>query len=658
VECQDIDECLSGAHNCYHRAVCHNLPGSFYCRCIEGFVDVPHTQLEPGLLCFSDSKVGLERAYMSGQDFAMQIRWEDKTRGERSVDNILALFKHMGTCPNEFNPEHIGADRMPKDGCRRGMRQLWWIHTSAATADSTNEGCIKPDARCTGDEGAACTNVCLNPGQTANKHASQYFYMMPVGYGSFTLLLWSSHLNEIIAVSTFRISPNASRSEFGEGVPEVIENVTSLANGKPCVNLAGDGSYYVLEDYLVEYCVEVEAAYGNENDRMLDDRKFTAFGGLLACVGKHYRCTNISSCCSPLCHFQNDTGYYLPIRPLSGPGDDQTADGTCGDGRLTQDSEECDDKNLENGDGCDDACRIETGFVCDYAFCSFPSLDPCADSTCRLKPVCGDGYVAEDLREECDDQNLDDSDGCDSRCRVELGWTCFQTKGIPPKSRCVGRNEPECGSATCPPSNKNHSCPTCQPERGLCVWYRGNNYCVCTTGLVDAHTLTNRRLSQFELAEQPQSCVDYDECVYGTHSCINASEIGGCTNTFGSFVCVCSPGYLGDALAVQGDEACVNQNECTEMKDSSITGFVHLCHPDATCIDTIGSFLCECNVGFRGNGSCCGLSEKSECGGTEAYISKCYDNFDGCENINECAEGSHECSLQAQCVNTRGKVLP
>ena len=29
------------------------------------------------------------------------------------------------------------------------------------------------------------------------------------------------------------------------------------------------------------------------------------------------------------------------------------------------------------------------------------------------------------------------------------------------------------------------------------------------------------------------------------------------------------------------------------------------CHPNATCTDNEGSFVCECNVGYSGNGFNC-----------------------------------------------------
>jgi cysteine-rich repeat protein len=63
----------------------------------------------------------------------------------------------------------------------------------------------------------------------------------------------------------------------------------------------------------------------------------------------------------------------------------------CGDGDVMGD-EECDDGNLDDGDGCSATCRIEV-------------------------PECGDGTV--DPGEECDDGNTDDADGCSADCLIE-----------------------------------------------------------------------------------------------------------------------------------------------------------------------------------------------------------------------------------------------
>jgi fibro-slime domain-containing protein len=82
----------------------------------------------------------------------------------------------------------------------------------------------------------------------------------------------------------------------------------------------------------------------------------------------------------------------------------------CGDGRVAG-SETCDDTTHtpRSGDGCDEHCQIEPGYVC-----------PVAGAACR--PVCGDGKLLG--REQCDDANVDPGDGCDENCALEPGWVC------------------------------------------------------------------------------------------------------------------------------------------------------------------------------------------------------------------------------------------
>ncbi|MCK5122731.1 MAG: DUF4215 domain-containing protein [Candidatus Pacebacteria bacterium] len=65
----------------------------------------------------------------------------------------------------------------------------------------------------------------------------------------------------------------------------------------------------------------------------------------------------------------------------------------CGDG-VMEGGEECDDGNLDDGDGCSSLCVIEEG-----------------------ETVCGDGVMEGD--EECDDGNTENGDGCSAICETE-----------------------------------------------------------------------------------------------------------------------------------------------------------------------------------------------------------------------------------------------
>jgi len=82
----------------------------------------------------------------------------------------------------------------------------------------------------------------------------------------------------------------------------------------------------------------------------------------------------------------------------------------------------------------------------------------CSD-ICLTQPVylCGDGYESngpydqwdtslytKDLREECDDGNNIDGDGCSSTCKVEAEWECMDDPGNDLWG--VGSCRPKCGN--------------------------------------------------------------------------------------------------------------------------------------------------------------------------------------------------------------------
>ncbi|XP_055009652.1 fibulin-1 [Boleophthalmus pectinirostris] len=163
-------------------------------------------------------------------------------------------------------------------------------------------------------------------------------------------------------------------------------------------------------------------------------------------------------------------------------------------------------------------------------------------------------------------------------------------------------------------------------------------------------------------------CQDIDECVLGTHNC--GPEFM-CTNTAGSFRChpkeTCAPGYIQDAIG-----HCIDINECVV--------YTSPCPPGQTCINSLGSFTCrrntitcgrgyhltedgsrcedvdECRAGVCGGHGCVNLigSYRCECrvGYTFNSITKL------CDDINECrhypgtlcahkcenTEGSYKCS--------------
>lgn len=89
------------------------------------------------------------------------------------------------------------------------------------------------------------------------------------------------------------------------------------------------------------------------------------------------------------------------------------------------------------------------------------------------------------------------------------------------------------------------------------------------------------------------SCNDIDECYMGSHDC---KQLEVCTNLIGGFEChECMPGYV--IVGNRRNAKCEDVNECETNKG----GCEH------TCNNTYGSYVCSCSVGYilSGDGKTC-----------------------------------------------------
>jgi cysteine-rich repeat protein len=88
-----------------------------------------------------------------------------------------------------------------------------------------------------------------------------------------------------------------------------------------------------------------------------------------------------------------------------------------GDGIVEAGVEECDDGDLDNGDGCSSTMTIEPGYMCTGS-----------PSVCTPIGTAGDGVV--DAGEECDDGDLDNGDGCSGAMTIEPGYACTGSPSV------------------------------------------------------------------------------------------------------------------------------------------------------------------------------------------------------------------------------------
>ncbi|XP_072022044.1 uncharacterized protein [Amphiura filiformis] len=175
------------------------------------------------------------------------------------------------------------------------------------------------------------------------------------------------------------------------------------------------------------------------------------------------------------------------------------------------------------------------------------------------------------------------------------------------------------------------------------------------------------------------TCTDINECTSNTHNCdTNAA----CANTVGSFTCECNDGYSGNGVTCTAIDECASnpcqnggtcQDEinrftclcggtgyegdtCETNIDECATN-THNCDPNASCTDTQGSFVCECNDGYSGTGVICTICDAdrygTQCGGICTCITDATcNNVDGmctCDESNqgfECDKDNLQVSIQ------------
>lgn len=82
----------------------------------------------------------------------------------------------------------------------------------------------------------------------------------------------------------------------------------------------------------------------------------------------------------------------------------------------------CDNGDCEEGEDCLN-CAADCGACCGDGDCNLDDHDEdcatCAADCGECPPGCGDGILQTDLGEQCDDGNLEGGDGCDEGCDVE-----------------------------------------------------------------------------------------------------------------------------------------------------------------------------------------------------------------------------------------------
>ncbi|KAF6024532.1 NID2 [Bugula neritina] len=192
----------------------------------------------------------------------------------------------------------------------------------------------------------------------------------------------------------------------------------------------------------------------------------------------------------------------------------------------------------------------------EHATCQFASR---FFASCQCNPgFTGDGETCTDI-DECltkDTNNCHQNAVC---INTEGSYRCECSSGFIGDGRNVCNDIKECYSHPCRGYN------------ATCTDFDGGFSCTCPPGLT---------------GDGISSCNDGVVCPDSSHVC-SAHALCQYSPKLGIH-CNCLPGFTGDGIT------CQDVDECAEDK--------HGCHINAACINTEGSFTCQCKHGFLGNG--------------------------------------------------------
>ncbi|CAM9181949.1 unnamed protein product, partial [Bubo scandiacus] len=284
-------------------------------------------------------------------------------------------------------------------------------------------------------------------------------------------------------------------------------------------------------------------------------------------------------------------------------------------------------------------CECEVGYELTEVVVTCTDVNECADPTTCISGTCvntAGSYTCEcppdfelnPTRVGCVDTR---SGNCylDIKTRGDNGGTFCSNEigvGVSKASCCCSLGKAwGVPCEHCPLVNTNID--ECQELPGLCQGGKcintfGSFQCQCPSG--------------YYLNEETRVCDDVNEC-----DTPGICGPGTCYNTVGNYTCICPPDYM----QVNGGNNCMD--EFSTLCGSQRPGFfidiytglpvdIDECREipgvceNGICINMVGSFRCECPVGFFYN-----------------------DKLLICEDIDECQNGP-VCQQNAECVNTAG----
>lgn len=276
-------------------------------------------------------------------------------------------------------------------------------------------------------------------------------------------------------------------------------------------------------------------------------------------------CNNLTHMCSPLQLLPDYTPCSSTGATIGTAGFMECQLGICTPcgNKVVDQGEECDDGNTVDGDGCDQNCKHSCDptdhtrdctpsnpclakLTCDTTtwtcpaesnrqngtYCSTTTVAQgnCISGAC-VPPVCGDGIVAQNGLEVCDDGNLNPKDGCKPDC----SYTCTTSTAV---SDCTSTTPPlllvpTCNKVICTNNMCSYTADTSQTNcntsggSGTCT---SGNPSACTTGVCGNGILDQGEECDLGSGNGPGTGCELT-CQYSCHSNADCDDQDPCNGT-------------------------------------------------------------------------------------------------------------------------------
>ncbi|KAL0280085.1 UNVERIFIED_CONTAM: hypothetical protein PYX00_001479 [Menopon gallinae] len=650
--CQDIDECLHG--NCSH--ACRNYDGGFECECPDGY------QLQDAFTCEDIDECETENGNCSSE-----------------CENTEGSFRCLCGEGYRLNPDGRTCEDIDECQVENGNCSHFCENSEGGFQCSCRE---KYELN---EDNRTCTviDVCLNDnGGCEHRCTMEDEERVCSCFDGYNLRSDNTTCEKEDNCS--RCEHSCEKTEEGS-ICLCREGYTLADDGQSCTDVNECES-----SPCMQVCINLEGSYQcdcedgyriNENDNRT--------------------CIDIDECLEweyDIEYYDNRLDYGEPKNLCSHTCVNLPGGYTCycpQGYRLSEDDRTCADVNEcehQNG-GCEHICvnregghtckceegfRLKNGTQCmDIDECEYHNgncSQVCENTDGGHDCSCFDGFVLhEDNRtclRKCSVKNGLCSDICidhegTARCDCpegfKLGTDNLTCEDIDECETDNGGCEHDCnntiGSFHCSCREgfelEDNNCTLtniCMIDNGdchhHCSFENGTTTCSCREGyILDSDNKTCACPPGY--FDTDYDCRDVDECFENISNCSDS-----CINTIGSYRCDCPAG-----LELEADgRTCTDANECLENNGG--------CSQE--CVNTIGSYHCKCRKGFvLENETVC--VEKDLCevenGGCEQICKtkngkvRCFchpgytKNGTFCNDVNEC-DGNHDCSQL--CVNTPG----